>query len=280
MAGGRGGGRGGSRGPLPRDVQVSKKIAWLLRHGAEKEGLQMGEGGFINVQDVLNNRNIKSLKVSFEELRQLVADNDKKRFTMVPASTVQGGAEDPTAVAAAEASSSTKPTDWLIRANQGHSLKVDEEGLLKPITKDTMPQTAVHGSTHAAWPLIVSSGGLKPMTRNHVHFASGLPSGFKSVVDDDNVNGDGTTQQQNAAPVISGMRKSSTILMFLDLAKAIDAGMKFGISDNGVILSEGNAEGLIPLELFKRVEDRTGQGVLLEDGKVIKEAPASWAAKK
>ena len=91
----------------------------------------MGEGGFINVQDVLNNRNIKSLKVSFEELRQLVADNDKKRFTMVPASTVEGGAaEDPTAAAAAEASSSSKPTDWLIRANQGHSLKVDEEGLL------------------------------------------------------------------------------------------------------------------------------------------------------
>lgn len=241
----------------------------------------MGEGGFINVQDVLNNRNIKSLKVSFEELRQLVADNDKKRFTMVPASTVEGGAaEDPTAAAAAEASSSSKPTDWLIRANQGHSLKVDEEGLLKPITKDNMPPTAVHGSTHAAWPLIVSSGGLKPMTRNHVHFASGLPAGFKSVVDDDDVNGDGTTQQQNAAPVISGMRKSSTILMFLDLAKAIDAGMKFGISDNGVILSEGNAEGLIPLELFKRVEDRTGQGVLLEDGKVIKEAPASWGAKK
>ncbi|KAI7138458.1 phosphotransferase KptA/Tpt1, partial [Hortaea werneckii] len=279
---GRGGGRGGGRGPLPRDVQVSKKIAWLLRHGAEKEGLQMGEGGFINVQDVLNNRNIKSLKVSFEELRQLVADNDKKRFTMVPASTVKGGVEDPTAAAAAAEASSTssKPTDWLIRANQGHSLKVDEEGLLRPITKDNMPQTAVHGSTHAAWPLIVSSGGLKPMTRNHVHFASGLPAGFKSVVDDDNdVNGDGTAQQ-NAAPVISGMRKSSTILIFLDLAKAIDTGMKFGISDNGVILSEGNAEGLIPLELFKRVEDRTGQGVLLEDGKVIKEAPASWAAKK
>merc|ERR1712072_1615118 len=143
-----------------------------------------------------------------------------------------------------------------------------------------MPQTAVHGSTHAAWPLIVSSGGLKPMTRNHVHFASGLPAGFKSVVEEnDNVDGDGTAQQ-NAAPVISGMRKSSTILIFLDLAKAMDTGMKFGISDNGVILSEGNAEGLIPLELFKRVEDRTGQGVLLEDGKVIKEAPASWAAKK
>ncbi|KAI7227923.1 phosphotransferase KptA/Tpt1 [Hortaea werneckii] len=284
MAGGRGGGRGEGRGPLPRDVQVSKKIAWLLRHGAEKEGLQMAEGGFINVQDVLNNRNIKSLKVSFEELRQLVADNDKKRFTMVPASTVQGGAEDPAAAAAAAAaeasSSSSKPTDWLIRANQGHSLKVDEEGLLKPITKDNMPQTAVHGSTHAAWPLIVSSGGLKPMTRNHVHFASGLPAGFKSVVDDDNGDGTAEQQQQTAAPVISGMRKSSTILIFLDLAKAIDTGMKFGISDNGVILSEGNAEGLIPLELFKRVEDRTGQGVLLEDGKVIKEAPASWAAKK
>lgn len=46
-------GRGGGRGPLSREVQVSKKISWLLRHGAEKEGLQLGPGGYINVKDVV-----------------------------------------------------------------------------------------------------------------------------------------------------------------------------------------------------------------------------------
>lgn len=243
---------------MTREVQVSKKLSWLLRHGAEKEGLQLQEGGFISVKDVLSNRNLRSLKITFEEVRSIVQENDKQRFTMVPASE----SVDQT---------STSPQDWLIRANQGHSLKVESEGLLKPITAENSPETAVHGTTHSAWPLIVASGGLKPMGRNHAHFASGLPEGFKSIVEDGKAN--------DAAPVISGMRKSSTILMFLDLSKAIEAGIEFWLSDNGVILSAGNAEGLIPLEYFKRVEDRTGEGVLLENGKVVKEAPEKWGKK-
>lgn len=48
MPGGRGRG-----GPMPREVQVSKKLSWLLRHGAEKEGLQLGEGGYISLKDVV-----------------------------------------------------------------------------------------------------------------------------------------------------------------------------------------------------------------------------------
>jgi len=259
------GGRGGGRGPLPRNVQVSKQISWLLRHGAEQEGLKLDANGFLGVEEVLNNRKVRSLKVTFDELRDIVEDNDKQRFTMIPKS----GADSVEEAEAAKASD--KPQDYLIRANQGHSLKVESEGLLKPITSENAPSTAVHGTTHAAWPRIVASGGLKPMTRNHVHFASGLPSGFQALAD----TGDATVE----APVISGMRKSSTVLMFLDVAKAMEAGLKLWISDNGVILSEGNAEGLIPLEGFKRVEDRTGEGVLLEDGKVIKTAPASWEAK-
>src|SRR5262249_19732973 len=48
--GGRGGGHGGS---LPREVEVSKKMSWLLRHGAEQEGLKLGPGGYVNLKDVV-----------------------------------------------------------------------------------------------------------------------------------------------------------------------------------------------------------------------------------
>ncbi|CAK1354971.1 tRNA 2'-phosphotransferase 1 [Cercospora beticola] len=266
---GRGGGRGG---PMPRNVQVSKKMSWLLRHGAEKEGLKLDSGGFINVQDVLNNRNLKSLKVTFDELKACVADNDKQRFTMVPISD-----DSKTKIDAAEGTQSSPlspddPSQYLIRANQGHSLKVESEGLLKPITEENMPSQAIHGTTHSAYIKILASGGLKPMTRNHVHFASGIPAGFKSVVDVPNA-------EDAAAPVISGMRNSSTILIYLDLQKAMQSGIKFWLSDNGVILSEGNANGLVPVEVFKRVEDRTGAGVLVADGEIVKEAPAAWGGK-
>lgn len=271
MSGRRGGrGGGGSRQPLPRPVQVSKKLSWLLRHGAEQEGLKLEEGGFMNLQDVLNNRNLRALKVTFEEVQQIVQDNDKQRFTMVPASATLTEAEAE-AVNGQPTLPSENPRDWKIRANQGHSLKIEAEGLLQPITAEDVPGTAVHGTTHSAWVRIASSGGLKPMGRNHVHLAAGLPAGFKSVIDQNT--------ESVAAPVISGMRKSSTVLVFLDVRKAIDAGLKFWRSDNGVILTEGNENGLVPLEFFNRVEDRTGAGVLVEDGKVVKDAPKEWAPK-
>lgn len=249
----------GNREPLSRPTQVSKKMAWLLRHGAEEEGLQFLEGGFLSIADVLANRKFKSMKVTFTEIREVVAADEKQRYTMVP----KDGAD----------ATSVKPADFLLRANQGHSVKMENEGLLTPVTKENMPSSAVHGTTHAAWGLIVASGGLKAMGRNHVHFASGLPAGFKSVVEQDEA-------AVAAAPVISGMRKTSTILVFLDLSKAIDAGLVFGLSDNGVVLTEGNKEGLVPLEFFQRVEDRTGLGVLVEDGKIVKDAPESWSKGK
>jgi len=51
--GGGSNGRGRDGNP-PREVQVSKKLSWLLRHGAEKEGLTLGPGGYINVNDVVS----------------------------------------------------------------------------------------------------------------------------------------------------------------------------------------------------------------------------------
>jgi 2'-phosphotransferase len=55
---GRGGRGGGSRNPAnqSRDVQVSRKISWLLRHGASSEGLKLGKGGYVNVQDAVSTR--------------------------------------------------------------------------------------------------------------------------------------------------------------------------------------------------------------------------------
>ena len=53
MAGGRGGrGRGGKE--MPRDQQISRKVSWLLRHGAQSEGLKLGKGGYVGVADAVS----------------------------------------------------------------------------------------------------------------------------------------------------------------------------------------------------------------------------------
>ena len=272
--GGRGGGRGGKgkdREPPSREVQISKKLSWLLRHGATAENLAMDAAGYANLADVLNNRKLKGMKISFDEVRGVVDSNEKQRFGM----KVAEGKEE----------TSVKAGDWLIRANQGHSIEVESEGLLQPITLDMeggLPEMVVHGTTRQAWTLIVESGGLKRMNRNHIHFAAGLPETFKPLQSSAAASADTetSTAETAAAPVISGMRSTSTILVYLDLPKALEAGIKFWRSENGVILSAGDdGEGKVGMQFFKRVEDRKGMGVLVEEGKVVQEAPAAWKPK-
>ncbi|KAL1600591.1 tRNA 2'-phosphotransferase [Paraconiothyrium brasiliense] len=263
------GGRGG-RNPasLPREQQVSRKVSWLLRHGANSEGLKLGKGGYVGVDEALRTRCLTQLKVAFPELRDMVRTNDKQRFSMVLKERLEKVGEDEAeGVEGVDVGAEEDEADrWVIRANQGHSIKVDTEGLLTPITveKGNVPDVVVHGTDEAAWNLILKSGGLRRMTRNHIHFASGLPAGFKALD-----AGEATGEGKEAPPVISGMRKSSTVLIYIDIKAALEAGIKFFVSENGVILSEGNEKGLLPYEFFKRVESRKKGGDVLMSGGVL-----------
>ncbi|KAF1979333.1 hypothetical protein BU23DRAFT_549336 [Bimuria novae-zelandiae CBS 107.79] len=269
----RGGGRGG-RNPkdLPRKQQVSRKVSWLLRHGANQEGLKLGKGGYVGVHEALNTRSLTQLKVSFAELRDVVKTNDKQRFSMVLKERLEKVSEEEAKKAAAEEASAEgeeeeDPSKWMIRANQGHSIKVDTEGLLTPISveKGNVPDVVVHGTDEHAWNLILKSGGLRRMGRNHIHFASGLPAGFKAL-DEPASAGE---PEKEAPPVISGMRKSAIVLVYVDIQAAMQAGIKFFVSENEVILTEGNEQGFLPYEFFKRVENRKKSGDVLMSGGVL-----------
>ncbi|KAB1669616.1 hypothetical protein ES319_A07G000200v1 [Gossypium barbadense] len=70
------------------------------------------------------------------------------------------------------------------------------------------------------------------MKKLHVHFSSGLLT-------------DGE--------VISGMGRDVTVLIYLDVRKALEEGMKLYISDNKVILTEG-FDGVVPVKCFEKIE--------------------------
>lgn len=76
----------------------------------------------------------------------------------------------------------------------------------------------------------IATQGLSRMTRNHIHLAQGIAG-------------------QN---IISGVRNSSQILIYIDLPSALSAGLKFYLSANGVVLSEGDENGFIKPEFFRR----------------------------
>jgi len=121
-----------------------------------------------------------------------------------------------------------------IAANQGHSIEtVTAER--KEVTYPSEIPVCIHGTNMKAIQLIQKSGGLSKMNRNDIHMASALPE-----------SGD----------VISGMRKSASVVIWIDVEKAMDEGIKFFISNNGVILSPGNEHGFIPSSCFKKVTYR------------------------
>lgn len=78
------------------------------------------------------------------------------------------------------------------------------------------------------------------MSRNHIHFSIGYP-------------GDGQ--------VISGMRNTCNVFIELDLAKALQDGIKMYQSSNNVILTSG-IDGVIDPKYFKRVIDLNDKNLL------------------
>jgi len=196
----------------------------------------MRPDGFVKVDDLFKRPKLKGL--DFPTLEKLVKDNAKQRFQLLfePAT-----ASDASASAGGAGANGT----WWIRANQGHTLKVDDLDLTE-ITDASQLPAAVHGTTKKAWESI-SHQGLSKMARNHIHLALGRPG-------DPNVK--------------SGMRNTSDILIFIDIPKAIQDGFKFFISTNGVVLTEGNKDGFIPPQYFKSVENKSGVSIsIVQEGK-------------
>ncbi|XP_077143720.1 tRNA 2'-phosphotransferase 1 isoform X4 [Ranitomeya variabilis] len=113
-----------------------------------------------------------------------------------------------------------------IRANQGHSIQVEVE--LMPLGTELPPQ-AIHGTYIRHWPLILR-GGLSRMNRTHIHLSTQLPG-----------EGDG---------VISGMRRDCEVAIFIDLPKATADEIPFFWSTNRVLLTPGNADGLLLPKYF------------------------------
>lgn len=119
------------------------------------------------------------------------------------------------------------------------------------------PDYIVHGTNEASWKLILKTGGLRPMGRQHVHFAlrvpdSALPSAAVSVSDP--LIGRSNT----STPVISGMRATAQILIWVDVKRSLAGGLKWWKSANGVILTEGDANQFVLMEWVDRVERRGG----------------------
>ena len=123
-----------------RHVKTSKFLSYVLRHRPDSIGLAPDEGGWVPVDGLLEACRRHDHPISRDELDDVVATNDKRRFSF-------------------------SPDRSRIRANQGHSISV-ELGL-KPVQP---PELLFHGTVERSLDGIRREG-LARGKRHHVHLS-------------------------------------------------------------------------------------------------------------
>ena len=121
-------------------VRLSKFLSRVLRHDPAGIGLTLDAQGWANVDALLAGAKQAGVPLTLERLRQVVAENDKQRFTL-------------------------SADDSRIRAKQGHSIPVDLG--LEPVAP---PAHLYHGTADRSVDAI-RRDGLLPRRRNHVHLS-------------------------------------------------------------------------------------------------------------
>jgi putative RNA 2'-phosphotransferase len=119
-------------------IRKSKKLSWLLRHGATEAGVLMDGAGWASVADVL-----EATGMTRAELEHVVLHNDKRRLEL---------------------------DGDRVRAVQGHSdgVPVDLDALEASWTAWTGTGSVFHGTYRGALRSI-GKQGLVPLARTHVH---------------------------------------------------------------------------------------------------------------
>jgi putative RNA 2'-phosphotransferase len=167
-----------------RQTKLSKFLSYHLRHAPQELGLTLQPGGWVNIEDLLAAATQHQRTITQQELEAIVANSDKKRFSI-------------------------DPTGTKVRANQGHSVKVDLK--LEPMGP---PEILYHGTAEQFVNAILESG-LQKMSRHHVHLSADVQTAHKV-----------------------GMRRGKVVIFQVDAA-AMDAdGVIFYRSDNGVWLTD------------------------------------------
>ena len=161
---------------------ISKFLSLILRHKPEAISIKLDSQGWASVSDIVIGMTNTGKNVDTKDIISIVLNDEKGRYSL-------------------------KDNNTMIRANQGHSIKVDLDLKEKQPTKDLFHGTATQFVS------IILKEGLKPMQRHHVHLS-------------DNVD---TAMQV-------GSRRGNPHIFTVNTSAMIVDGFKFYQSVNGVWL--------------------------------------------
>jgi len=164
--------------------RISKFLSLVLRHEPGKIGIILDENGWTDCRELIDAAARHGKHFDHATLLKVVRENDKQRFAL---------SED----------------GHRIRANQGHSVKVDLA--LEP---KTPPGHLYHG-TVAKYLDAIRETGLRKGERHHVHLSPDLVTATKV-----------------------GERRGQPVILTIRAAEMSAAGHPYYLSENGVWLTD------------------------------------------
>ena len=134
--------------------QVQKTITWLLRHGAIQENVPIDENGFITINNLINWLKKKNIHLNRQDINNIAAADKKSRYLL---------------------------KDDMIRANQGHSIKLQIQMNSFKQNNSQLVHATYYNNMES-----IQNFGLKSMSRNDVHLINidSLSNKFKMIRQD------------------------------------------------------------------------------------------------
>lgn len=174
---------------------ISKFLSLILRHKPEVIGISLDKNGWADVPELITgvNKNNKYF-LDMETLEEIVRTDEKQRYSFSGDKT-------------------------RIRANQGHSIRVDVE-----LKKSSPPEILWHG-TGEKYISSINSEGLKPKSRLYVHLSADVETAVKV-----------------------GSRHGKPVVYRIKSGEMHRQGYIFYLSENGVWLTEIVPVNFIDLE--------------------------------
>lgn len=166
---------------MKNHIRTSKFLSLVLRHQPGKIGLNLNSNGWAEVDELLEKL---PFELDFQTLKEIVDTSDKQRYAF-------------------------SPDFKKIRANQGHSVRVDLN--LTPVEP---PEVLFHGTATRNLESIKATG-LNKGNRHHVHLS---------------------LNEETAVRV--GGRHGKAVVLRVLASKMHQAGHSFFCSENGVWLTE------------------------------------------
>ncbi len=174
------------------NMRISKFMSLILRHKPEEIGLTLDEYGYINISDLIKGLNKKGYKVTISDIERIVAEDGKQRYSFNDDKTK-------------------------IKANQGHSIKVNLE--LQAVEP---PKVLYHG-TATRFIESMRKEGIKKQNRQYVHLSADVETATKV-----------------------GKRHGELIIFKINSEQMSKDGYKFFLSENKVWLTD-----YVPVKYFE-----------------------------